>query len=773
MKKCLLLVSLLAATLLSSAVGQWTEYRSYRSALSVVAVDGKFYCVTAGGLFSYDPSDNSIRKLTTIEGLSDVGVKTIGYSADADVLVVAYENSNLDLVFPDGIFNMSDIKRKPLLGDKSIYNILTVGKTAYLSCGFGVVVIDLDRKEVKATCYIGDNGGAIRVNDLCTDGTFLYAATEAGVYKADINSDNLQYYGNWILQTGLDNPTGEYTQAEYVGGKVVVNYHGGSNADALYSSGGNGWTRWLQAVTAVNGLTTQSDQLLVAGDGHFSVYAADGQFQARISSYTFGSKKVDWITPQNGVTDGAGNFWLADKLYGLVKVSSAGSEQMIPDGPASNRVFALLANGTDLWVADGGRTPAWNNLFYDPRIGLFRDNSWSSFDAASYSALSSVHDLVCVAVDPADANHVFAGSWGGGVFEFKAGSFVARYNNQNSSLQTAIPAQPDEPYVRISGMQFDSNRNLWVVNSIVDKPLSVMSPSGNWQAYALPGINSSTDVGPFVVTGNDDLWITIPRNQNTLIVRKADGTASLKLAAVARYVSGSAEILTPMTDIYSIATDRDGAVWFGTAVGVGVYAKPAEVWNGGSFYATRPGLDEGDGLYHPLLSTQTVTAIAVDGANRKWFGTKSSGVYLISADGTDEILHFTTANSPLLSDEITSLAINPKTGEVFIGTSLGLVSYRGAATEGNDSYDGVYAYPNPVRETYTGDVVITGLIEDTDIKITDISGNLVFKTTSLGGQAVWDGKNLRGNRVSTGVYLVFGNDRDGKESFVTKILFIH
>jgi hypothetical protein len=214
-------------------------------------------------------------------------------------------------------------------------------------------------------------------------------------------------------------------------------------------------------------------------------------------------------------------------------------------------------------------------------------------------------------------------------------------------------------------------------------------------------------------------------------------------------------------------------VWVGTSAGVAAYFNPEEIWETNPFYATQPGLDLKDGIYHPLLKTELVTAIAVDGANRKWFGTRNSGVFLVSEDGQQEIENFNESNSPLLSNSVSSIAINDKTGEVFFGTPEGIISYRGAAIAGLGDYADVYAFPNPVRQDYDGDIVITGLIEDTDVKITDISGNLVHKTTSLGGQAIWNGKNLNGNRVSTGVYMVFGNDKQGEKTFTTKILFIH
>lgn len=767
-------ICLFLAGIQAFAVGQWTDYLSYNSAEKVAVAGDRVYCVANGGFFYYDNSDNSIQKLNVIQGLSDVDIQTVAYADQLDMVIVAYKNSNIDLLIGNEVYNMSDIKRKQISGDKSIYHILVVDHVAYLSCGFGIVALNLDKREVKDTYYIGDNASQVQVNAMAFDGEFLYAATKSGVFKADINASNLQYYGNWVLQTGLPNSTGAFSNAAYFDGHVIVCADGGdSGNDGLYAWSGQSWTAYLSSITTVNDLQVNSGRLVVSSGGRISVFQLGPSLDFSIDSYEFPTRTVNSIDAQSAVIDGDGYLWVADSKYSLVKVSGQGDEQIQPEGPHSNRVAFLSMNGADLWKADGGRTVYWNNLYFNPRIERFRSGSWTSFDGETVSGMTGFHDMICVAVDPADKNHVFAGSWGGGVIELQDKAVLNRYNNFNSSLQTALPSSPNEPYVRVRDMQFDSKGNLWVVNVLVDKPLSVLRTNGEWQAYTLPGIQSSYSVGKMAITADDDLWITIGREQKLMVVRKADGSDEKRLTVTVYYNNGTNELFTPMTDIYDIAIDRDGEVWFGTSVGVGVYRNPEDVWTTNSYYASQPGLDEGDGLYHPLLSTQTVTAIAVDGANRKWFGTKTSGVYLISEDGTEEIQHFTSENSPLPDNEITSLAINEQNGEVFIGTAKGLISYKGTATEGKGDYSDVYAYPNPVREDYDGDIVITGLVEDTDIKITDITGNLVYKTESLGGQASWDGKNLRGNRVSTGVYLVFGNDRTGEQSFVTKILFIH
>jgi hypothetical protein len=168
-----------------------------------------------------------------------------------------------------------------------------------------------------------------------------------------------------------------------------------------------------------------------------------------------------------------------------------------------------------------------------------------------------------------------------------------------------------------------------------------------------------------------------------------------------------------------------------------------------------------------------VKAIAIDGDNRKWFGTERAGVFLLSEDGTKQIEHFTEENSPLFSNNITSLAYNGKTGEIFIGTAKGLISYKSTATEGGETNTEVYAYPNPVRPGYNGPIAIKGLVRDAIVKITDIYGNVVYETRAEGGQAIWNGANFDGRRANTGVYMVFISTDDGQDEMVTKILFVN
>ena len=770
----LLLVFLTVKLFAQAAVGEWSDYLSFSSAQKVIEANNKVFCITSGGLFTYDQTDNSIQKFNQINGLSDVNPTVLGYGKDADVVLVAYENSNLDLVFEDEILNLSDIKRKQIQGDKKIYNILVVDQTAYLSCGFGIVAVNLEKHEIKDTYYIGDEGVQVVVLDMAFDGTYLYAATDEGIFKADINASNLQDFHNWVKVETIPHPDGQFDQVESLNGDIIASYkyqQGDEKRNELYRKSGNTWTRFHPEFSYVTGIQSNDSRLVISLSWAADVYDENGQLIGRVDNYPFSDGTVYNLNTVDAFIDENGEVWVADNRYGLVRKLANDCERVVPEGPVDNRVFSMVSNGTDLWVATGGRTDAWGNIYSWEQAQLYRDGSWKEFSNRNYPELVGFHDLVNIAIDPRDPDHMFAGTWGGGVIEFQGDQFVNRYTHENSSLQS-IPVSDGSTVVRIGGMAFDSQNNLWVTNSRIGEPLSELKTDGTWESFELDGITSDYDVGNLIIAQNGDQWIVLPRGED-LFVRKADGTDGRHLPVIAYFNNGVDEKFPRMSDVYSIAVDLEGAVWVGTSKGVVAYFNPEEIWNNDPYYGTQPGIDLNDGIYHPLLEKETVTAIAVDGANRKWFGTKSSGVFLISADGQEELRNFTESNSPLLSNTVNSIAINDKTGEVFFGTMNGIISYRGEAIKGLDTYSDVYAFPNPVREDYDGDIVITGLVQDTDVKITDISGNLVFKTKSLGGQAIWDGKNLNGNRVSTGVYMVFGNDEQGEKTFTTKILFIH
>ncbi|HAQ19229.1 MAG TPA: hypothetical protein DCR40_08360 [Prolixibacteraceae bacterium] len=754
------------------SVGEWTDYQSYAHAKNVVDTGEKVYCVTEGGLFSYNKADNSIQKMSGINGLSDVGIQRLAFSKENGILLIAYQNANIDLLIGNEIFNLSDIKRKQISADKTINNVMFSGNLAYLSCGFGIVVINLDKKEIKDTYFIGKDGGYLNVLDMATNGVFLFAATANGIYKASASEPNLQNYNNWLKQISIPYADKKFSQIENFMGRILANYTPGKFAeDELYELKGDIWSPAMPTIHYVSEMFATGDYLVISSREEVFVFNNRLEQVHYIYKYVFPDFEAKPIQTMCAVLDAQNIIWVADQKYGLVKVGTK-AERIVPDGPSDNTIFSLTMNDQDLWITSGGRDNAWGNLWSEPKFQLNRQGKWSVFDRKVFPVTNDFKDMVCVAVDPKNADHVFAGSWGGGVLEFSAGKFVKRYDNHNSTLQTQLPNLPDAPYVRIGGMDFDSKGNLWITNSGVGKVISTFHADGNWKNFELSGIANKYSIGKVLVTQNDDKWIVVPRGHGLYVLNNTN-TEQKEQRVVARFVNSEGEFFNEMNDVYAIIEDRNGEIWVGTSGGVAVFSNPKRIWTESVLYASRPGLNVKDGKFHPLLEKETVTSIAVDGANRKWFGTKTSGVFLMSEDGETEIEHFTTENSPLPSNEINDIAINQKTGEVFFGTASGLISIMGEATAANDEFSDVYVYPNPVRETYNGPIVVKGLVDDTDVKITDISGSLVFKTTSLGGQAIWDGRNLNGNRCKTGVYLIFMTDPVGEKTKITKLLFIH
>lgn len=757
-----------------SRTGVWKDYYSYTNATRIADAGNKIFCATDGGLFYLDKSDNSLHKISTENGLNDVGIRTLAWNDSRKLLLVAYENSNIDLILENKIINLNDIKRKLLSGDKTIYNVIFQGNAAFLACGFGIVDIDLTKFEIKGTYIIGESGTQLKVFDLETDGRFIYAATETGIFSADLVNSNLLDYRSWKRDNSIPHFSEKFSHLVRFNNHLMAVYTRDQwDGDEAYLVQDGLWKRVLQDVSYFNNIRVNEKYLTVTGRGELFLYDISLNNIGKLNQYIIENQTISPIQPRDAVFSTDGSAWIADYTYSLIHYSGQKFEQYLPLGPSSNAVFSLTTFQNELWSAQGGRTDPWNNQFRAPLFQHLKEGQWNYFSKKEYPEMTGFYDIIQVAVDPSNINHVFAASWGGGILEFSENKFVKRFNNQNSPLETALPEKPSEPYTRIGGMAFDKNHTLWITNSQSSNGLHSLNSKGEWKSYELPEIaGQQFTIGQIIVSGNNDKWIIVPRGKNVYVVN-GDVSKKKYLEVVSYFNNGVQEIFNRMNDVYSIAEDLNGEIWIGTSMGVAVFPNPAGVWKESSFYAYQPSLELNDGLYHPLLETETVTSIIVDGANRKWLGTKNSGIYLVSEQGDKEIRHFTVENSPLISNAIICMALNEITGELYIGTDKGLVSYQGDAPHGTADFSDVYVYPNPVRESYTGDITITGLLKDTDVRITDISGNLVYKGISLGRNLTWDGRNLNRKKVSTGVYLIFCAGAAGEKSHIVKLLVIH
>jgi hypothetical protein len=745
----------------------WLDHLPYTNCKAVAEADNLIYVATPSSVFYFNKTDNSLNRLNkvSLNGLSDIGISAIAYCSKLNTLVVAYSNTNLDLVKGSTVVNIPDIKRKQILGNKTINSILVIDKLAYLSCGFGIVVLDIEKEEIKDTYYIGPSGSQIDVKSLTyhqTDNKF-YAATEKGIYSA-LATTNLAYYINWVKDVSITGPNDNFNLVASFSDKVYANKTRYTwDSDSMFVFDGAKWNHFMVSDLSNRTAMRVTGDRLVVSSWRVQTFKPDGTLDKNYQDYNPGTMK-----PYDAIIDKSGIVWIADIERGLWAIGAdlVGSNYVFK-GPASPTVAAMDISGKQLWVVQGGRTPSFTNLYrVPPEFYTLADNSWVNFNTTTTPEITGFYDILCVAADPTDANHAFLGTWGLGLIEFDNGVLKEIYNPTNSSLDYFVGYGVG--YCRIGGVAFDNNNNLWATNSSAPNVLSMRKPTGEWKSFNLGSLGTAIDVGGLVVDQENQKWMQL--RDLALFVFSENGTPDNPADDKKQKLTNALGNGNLPGGIASMAVDREGQLWLGTDQGVAVIYSPGNVFTGGNYDAQRIMVEEA-GYLHPLLETEAITAIAVNGNNEKWLGTDKSGVFLMSADGTEELLHFTEANSPLLSNSIQSIKI-ASNGEVYFGTSLGIVSYKDYKVEPPSTLDSLFIYPNPVRPEYKGPIYISNLVAESNVKITDISGALIWEIQAQGGQVIWDGQNLEGKQVKTGMYLVFVTNPDGTQKKVGKVLFV-
>ncbi len=745
-------------------LGQWRDHLPYHEANIIVEAGNKIFCSTPYALFYYNKDDGSIGKLSKVNGLSDIKPSALAYSKTKDMLFVAYQNANIDIIHKNNIINIDDIKNKTIQGDKKIYDINIHKGFAYLSTGFGIVVLDIDRREIKETYYIGENASELIVYETLISNGYIYAATEQGIYYASINNSQLVNYKEWQKISATELPIGKYNSIVSINSQILVNFvDKNTNKTAVYVYKNSKWTDIYNSPTYTKRLKVSGDKLFIIDEGSISILNANLTVDKKIDNYQPSKSQ-----PNDCLKSLDGSIYIADASLGLLRYKQAAFKIFWVNSPLYNHVVDIDAKGNKICVAGGGRNAFWTSLWRSVQMYEFNNEQWTSTVLWG----KPLRDLVKVFINPYNDKQVYAASWGTGVLLFENGKLSATYNTTNSTLQSAIEGQE---YINIGGITMDNNQNVYVTNSLVEAPISVKTPKGKWYSYNYSEISGYERIGDIINTQYGHKWVQLGRGGGIFAFDDNGTFNDMKDDKHRLFSLFDATGNVETNEVLSMAEDNDAVIWVGTNQGVFTYFNPQNVFSGKNFYADRIKVvdNSADTLVQYLLSKEKITAIAVDGANRKWFGTENSGVFLMSEDGREEILHFTAENSKLISNTINSIAVQENTGEVFFGTNEGIVSFKGTATKGKDSFANAYIYPNPVRETYSGNITITGLVNNVNVKITDISGQLVYETTALGGQAIWNGKNYSGKRVNTGVYLVFCTDEQGEKTKVLKLLVIN
>lgn len=759
-------------------VGSWRTHLSYGQGSSVTASDQVIYSISDGSLYTYRIDDQSVTTYSKLDGLSDVFMSMVRYDKSTDKLLMGYENGNIDILEGNSINNIPDIKLNTISGSKEINNLRFKDGFAYMAFDFGIVVLNMERYEIKETYQLNFGGVNNPVNDVEFQGDTLFAATKLGIYYG-LLSDNLIDTRNWkVYEEAPENEQAYYflgTADDLIFGATSTN---GSRFSVYVLNGLN--QKKVGDYNNLTGFQEIDDRVFFYATTTVFSYnknlvLLDSQSQYDLPDYPESESafKVNDAFAMSGDL-----LFTSDNVLGLVKVDwKVQSALLTPSGPEQNSIRRISLSPAGLRMVHGGVTSSWNTLGNQGSVSQLKVGQWENLNLKNTPVFTNKRDFMDLAVDPNDPEHFVVTSWGYNVFEIQGDEVINEYDEFNSSLQNIIPGGP---YVRTSGVTFDNEGNLWIANSQVSEPISCLTATDEWVGLAYSEIddgggNGVFSLGEIMVSNDNNMWVVVPRNRG-LFVFNTNGTIDDISDDDRRFFSVfNDEDEDISTDIYDIVQDLDGTIWVGTASGPVLYYNVNSVFEASSFpgYRIKIPRNDGTGRADYLLAGEKIQSIAVDGGNRKWIGTTTSGLFLVSPDGLETLEHFTVDNSPLLSNTILDLEIDNESGEVFIATDKGLISYRSDATGGGADFSDIRVFPNPVREDYTGDIIVSGLVAETNVKITDISGNLVYETTSNGGTASWNATNFYGQKVGTGVYLIFCSDKTGENSAMVKVMVIN
>jgi ligand-binding sensor domain-containing protein len=746
-------------------IGEWRQHLPWQRSSYVSQSDSKVYYSTEWAVVEIDKIDRTPRFITKVEGLSDVGINLLRYNKATDALLIAYTNSNLDIYHPsDGtVTNLPFVfKNLNIVGDKKVYSVFFEGKFAYLACGFGVLKLNMERAEAAFTTFTG-----VVVKSFAVYNNYLYAGTEEGLFRLPASDVNPEDFSRWqMLGAAQGFPSGvsynalaAWQNSLYMGIDASLKRYDGNTLENITTNPENRPLIYL----------SNESQGLIAGwksgfNGKVEYLEPNGQ-RYEIQG------PCEATSPLYAIEDGSKTFWFADdnEQFRYYDLNQNKCDRFTFNSPLYQHSAEIAIERGKVYVSTPGALQDLSPLFRDWGIYIFEDGRWKRFSVQSNPELGDSCGVTHWRVAPHPTeDKFFVGSFTGGLIAAtKPGAPTQCYTQYNSILQNAGASGQNR--TAIGGMDFDADGNLWMSNYDAVAPIAVLKSDGTLRNFSGAPANNLLNV---TVDQNGYKWFVTAFNAGVLVY---DSGADLDSPADDRYrliTTSNSEL--PTNTVYSIAVDLDGDVWIGTQEGVVSFECGSNVFD--SNCTGRKRIVTVDGFNAYLLETEEVKTIAVDGANRKWFGT-NNGVFVQSPDGIEQVALYTNTNSPLFDNAITDIAIDQQSGEAWIGTEKGIVSLRIEATEGGKINTAApYAYPNPVRPDYDGPIAIYGLARDANVKITDIAGNLVYEGKALGGQAVWNGRDYLGRRAASGVYLIMATSSqnfDSPDAIITKVVILN
>ncbi len=739
----------------------WEDFFSYNNAKDFKKVGSKLYVAVDNGIFIYDEETETNTKYSSVNGLSGKTVTTIFYDKLTENIFIGYESGLLETIDKQGNINISaDIERLNITGDKQINNISKSGDKLFLATPFGIVVYNTTSLQFGETYFIDAGSEPVYVYQTTVLNNIIYAATKKGIYSADINNPNLIDFNNWTQPQG--NFKGDFTQISTFNNKIYA-----TKNNTLFRIENSNLESVKSVSSKIQGLNTSETHLTINTLNETLVLNTDLQTIIDLSTPAF--------TLHNAFAD-ATTLYRATSEFGILKsalTSPNNVTEIHPQGPSSNKVFSIEAQNNNLWVVYGGYDDAYTPLGTKKGFSHFNGENWIN---TPYSSNFPVRDLVNITIDPNAENKAYISSWNDGLLVVENDIVTNLLNDSNSGLEKLFLAgSPNFFSIRINGASFDREGNLWVANAWVANKLKKMTPEGTWSSIDLSSVLTSDRLGlnDLILDKSNSIWIGTRRN-GVLVYNK---DTNQKTALTTEVNSGS----LPDPNVRTVAVDSNNRIWLGTLKGLVVFSNATGVFNGNNNAEPVIILDEG--IAKKLLGDQPVNAIAIDGANNKWFGTDTGGVLSTNPSGSTTLYNFNKDNSPLPSNRILKIKVDNTTGKVYIATDKGIVAFKSKVSPFGDSLKSVYAYPNP--STKSNNLITidgrngTHLPKGTNVKILDAAGYLVYETNVIegqelrGGKVIWDKTNLAGKRVASGIYIVLLTTNDKTEVTTTKIAIIN
>lgn len=736
------------------ALGQWRIHLPYSEVRRITETPSKIYCATPYGLYSYDKGDGTTERLSPINGFGGYRVQAMDYDPATDILIIAYSDCKIELLKGKTITGNDDIFNKTIIGEKTINHINIVNGIAYISTSFGLLEFNLTKNEIRNSYQnIGPGGSVLNIHASSVLNDSLFISTNIGVLRGSMNPNvNLGISDNWtnIKAAGV--------QSTHIASHLNSIY---TEVDSILYKYSNGtWTQLEPDKRIITNIDVDHGKLVAGVYGRYIITIDE--------SGNSSNKPINILN--DCLIDGNGQYWYASPINGLSFMNPYGPEiYYYPNGPRSYTSFGITNAFGQLYVTAGGmRVTTYAPTFNGFKFYKFDNFEWSFMpdDPMTYP----LYDFTHMAFSKSN-NRLYTGTHGKGLLMLENGLPKQVWDETNSPLRAR-----GNLYTIVNGLAVDGKNNVWVSNFGVDTGLHMVTPAGAWRSYKLPTGNT----GKIVLDNKGNKWILTPQASGIGIIAFKDNNTpdNLNDDMIIQLNSNKGSGNLPSNNVSDIAFSKSGELLIGTDQGYSKIRVPSNAFNPnakpGDYDAQRViiSVEANSNLGGYLLGSEVINCITLDGGDRRWFGT-NTGAWLIDSDGETILYHFTTDNSPLMSNNVTAIGIMESTGEVFFCTDLGIASFRADAMPAQKGFETLKIFPNPVKPDYGGDIGISGMPDNTLVKITDINGNLVYQTYSNGSLAVWNGKNFDGTRVSTGVYLVFCINTEGTETQVGKILFIH